>query len=71
MPYESKIIAGAEICLNEHNEVLWVEQYFMARIHKVKDTFIKDSKEYEVLRSSFTEGKLGGVLVEHVVRRIN
>lgn len=61
----------AEILLDENKEIIWIKRYFMSGIHKKGDTFIENRITYEVLESSFTEGKLGGALVEHVVRRLN
>lgn len=60
--------ACAEIATNEHGEVLWVERYIFNRIHGPRETFVRDSKTYEVLVSKITHGAHGGALVEHVVR---
>jgi hypothetical protein len=63
--------ASAEIATDENGAVLWVERYTLSRIHGPRETFIKDSKTYEVLASKITYGAHGGALVEHVVKLVN
>ena len=65
---EYPVKAVAEIAVDESGEILWVERYIFKRIHGPGETFIKDSRTYEVLASSITLGKHGGALVEHVCR---
>lgn len=65
---EYPVKATAEIATDENGAVLWVERYIFSRIHGPRETFVKDSKTYEVLASKITYGSHGGALVEHVVR---
>lgn len=65
---EYPVKAAAEIAVDESGEVLWVERYIFKRIHGPGETFVKESRTYEVVASSITHGKHGGALVEHVCR---
>ena len=68
MSEEYPVKAAAEIATDENGEVLWVERYIFNRIHGPGETFVRDSKTYEVIASKITHGAHGGALVEHVVK---
>lgn len=68
MDTDYPVKAAAEIVTDEFGEVLWVERYVFKHVHGRGETFVRDSKTYEVVTSKITYGAHGGALVEHVVK---
>lgn len=64
-----EVLGCAEIAIDETGLVLWVERYTISRSFGKGEMFIKEKETYEVLSSKVTTGGLGGVLVEHVVKK--
>ena len=59
MSEEYPVKAAAEIATDENGEVVWVERYIFNRIHGPGETFVRDSKTYEVIASKITHGAHG------------
>ena len=59
-----------EIWYDEKGNFLYSGDYILSRIHAPKEKFIDKGYEYEVIESTATPGKLGGVLVEYILKSL-
>ena len=69
-PYsgETTVLACAEIIMDQNGNVLFNRPYIFSRTHAPGHGWLEDSVQYTVTSAAITYGKLGGALVEYVVK---